>query len=145
MLAKYNVTVKYIPRAKNLVTDTFSRMVLILVALKIVKTLSIWESIQKDILDDNDFEKLQAELEVIYLLSKPVKNFEVNSTSVLVYKTTRVCMLKTCQITLLCEYHDVPMAGHPRINKLTATLKQQFYWLKMKQDVRNYVNSCLNC
>ncbi len=120
-------------------------MVLILVAPKLVKIPSIWESIWKDILDNSDFRKLQVELEMIHLLSKPVKNFEVNSASVLVYKTTRVCVLKTYKITLLWEYHNVPMASHPGIDKLTAALKQQFYWPKMKQDMRNYVNSCLNC
>ncbi len=44
-LAEYNVTVKYIPGVKNLVANALSRMVPILVAPKIVKILSIWESI----------------------------------------------------------------------------------------------------
>ncbi len=37
------------------------------------------------------------------------------------------------------EVHDVPMVGHFDERIMRVTLSKNFYWFKMKEDVKHYV------
>lgn len=46
---------------------------------------------------------------------------------------------------LLKECHDSPWAGHPGQRRSLALLERGFFWEKMREDVEEYVNTCIVC
>jgi transposase InsO family protein/uncharacterized protein YjiS (DUF1127 family) len=65
----------------------------------------------------------------------------------IIYKDNKVYIPAVNEIKskLMCEYHDVPLAGHVGIHKTLERLKRQWFWPKMKNDVEDYVRSCTAC
>jgi hypothetical protein len=49
------------------------------------------------------------------------------------------------RLRILNENHDSKVAGHCDQFKTIERLKQNFYWFKMDDDVRDYVRSCDTC
>ena len=41
------------------------------------------------------------------------------------------------------EAHDAPLAAHPNYHKMFATLKQTFFWPRMKKDTLEFTRRCL--
>jgi hypothetical protein len=46
---------------------------------------------------------------------------------------------------LLKECHDGPFASHSGAKCTTTFLKKSYYWLNLKDDVKEYVKACLIC
>ena len=46
---------------------------------------------------------------------------------------------------LVKEYHDSLWAGHPGIRHTFALLKSTYYWPRMRDEVKEYVRTCLVC
>ena len=46
---------------------------------------------------------------------------------------------------LLKECHDSPWAGHPGMRRSLALLERVFFWEKMREDVEEYVHTCIIC
>jgi hypothetical protein len=46
---------------------------------------------------------------------------------------------------VLKEMHNVPYVGHPRYQKTIAVVIIQYFWLRMKKKVGNYITRCLEC
>jgi hypothetical protein len=46
---------------------------------------------------------------------------------------------------LLHEYHDSPLNGHMGTQKLYEKLSRHWFWIKMKDDVEEYIKSCHSC
>jgi len=42
-------------------------------------------------------------------------------------------------------FHDAPHSGHLGIRKTLGRLTKRFYWIKMHEDIFNYVRSCTKC
>lgn len=51
-------------------------------------------------------------------------------------------MLRT---EVIRDNHDSPLAGHGGVDKTFKRIAQDFYWVKMYQDIEEYVASCLSC
>lgn len=49
------------------------------------------------------------------------------------------------RIKVIQKNHDHPTAGHCGISKTLSRIKQQYYWPKMKADIKRYVNRCKTC
>jgi hypothetical protein len=49
------------------------------------------------------------------------------------------------RLRILNENHDSKVAGHFGQFKTTERMKQNFYWSKMDEEVRDYVRSCDTC
>uniref|UniRef100_A0A803P909 Uncharacterized protein n=1 Tax=Cannabis sativa TaxID=3483 RepID=A0A803P909_CANSA len=47
------------------------------------------------------------------------------------------------QAALIREFHDSPIGGHAGIQRTLLLLSANFFWVGMRQDVRNYVQACL--
>ena len=47
--------------------------------------------------------------------------------------------------TLLRECHDTLWARHPGWERTLALVKQGYYWPQMRDDVEEYVRTCLTC
>ena len=46
---------------------------------------------------------------------------------------------------LLCLSHEDHLAGHFGASKAVKRMAEHFFWPKMKEDVKQYVNSCMAC
>lgn len=46
---------------------------------------------------------------------------------------------------ILQEYHSSPIGGHAGVTRTLARLKAQFYWPRMQEDVKVYIQKCLIC
>jgi hypothetical protein len=46
---------------------------------------------------------------------------------------------------ILQEYHSSPIGGHAGVTRTMARLKTQFYWPKMQDHVKEFVQKCLIC
>jgi hypothetical protein len=49
------------------------------------------------------------------------------------------------KVVLLEEFHASPIGGHSGIEKTYGRLKENIYWEGMKQDVAQFVKTCLVC
>ncbi|KAJ0440472.1 putative nucleotidyltransferase, Ribonuclease H [Helianthus annuus] len=49
------------------------------------------------------------------------------------------------RLKLLQEAHDTPIGGHGGFLKTYKRLSSRYYWLKMKQDVKLFVQQCVIC
>ncbi len=45
----------------------------------------------------------------------------------------------------LKECHDGPLAGHGGATRTTTFLKKSYYWPNLKDDIEEYVKTCLKC
>jgi len=86
-------------------------------------------------------------LDKVRELSKrmPQEGFEVRDG--LLYKDDKIYIPRYRDIIrlILQEYHDNPLGGHFGIAKTTEAVKRTYYWEKMNQDVKAYVQSCDYC
>ena len=41
--------------------------------------------------------------------------------------------------------HDLPVYGHPGINKTTQLVERNYWWPRMKLDITDYVKGCAEC
>lgn len=46
---------------------------------------------------------------------------------------------------ILEKYHDNPEAGHPGREETYLSIRQRFFWVHMRLDIKNYVQSCAVC
>ena len=46
---------------------------------------------------------------------------------------------------VLKEMNDVPYVGYSSYQKTIETVRKQYYWLGMKNDVIEYIATCLEC
>ena len=56
-----------------------------------------------------------------------------------------LCVPETYIPTILHQYHDTLLAGHPGVSKLYETIRKKYYFPGMYTIVRQYVVSCLEC
>ena len=60
--------------------------------------------------------------------------------------TSPQLVVPQCQRGVMIEYaHDAPYAGHRDAKTTYETLKAVAYWSKMRRDVKEYVETCLQC
>jgi Integrase zinc binding domain len=46
---------------------------------------------------------------------------------------------------VLTQCHDHPLAGHPRIFNTLHLVRRDYWWLDIKQFVKNYIQGCATC
>jgi deoxyuridine 5'-triphosphate nucleotidohydrolase len=52
---------------------------------------------------------------------------------------------KDLRATIIQQYHDHRLAGHPGIYKTHETLTRDYWWPTVKKDVQEYVKGCATC
>jgi len=55
------------------------------------------------------------------------------------------CLPSSCRARALEECHDAPTSGHGGTYKTFHRVRQHYYWPKMNDDVKGYVQSCQVC
>jgi len=75
-----------------------------------------------------------------------IKPWKIGHSRLLLYKD-RVYILSDPAIRaeLLQRYHDDPLAGHFGVYKTAALLRRKYHWIKIEDDVQEYVSSCNLC
>jgi hypothetical protein len=58
---------------------------------------------------------------------------------------SHLCVPSSKCAKLIWEVHYSWVAGHFGVDKTVAVLQKHFYWLKLRQDVRKYIGSCIAC
>eukprot|EP00121_Abeoforma_whisleri_P001347 Awhi_evm3s1195 len=57
----------------------------------------------------------------------------------------RLVVPASLQTELLKSHHDSPDMGHYGINMTQYKLRQKYYWFRMDEDIKKYVQSCIKC
>jgi hypothetical protein len=74
------------------------------------------------------------------------EEFEVKKDGLLYYENRWVIPNDAAlKLRILSENHDSKVAGHFGQFKTTERMKQNFFWAKMDEEVRDYVRSCDTC
>ena len=47
--------------------------------------------------------------------------------------------------SIIREYHESVVGGHQGMTKLFKRIREDFYWLKMEQEITAFVRSCSSC
>ncbi|MBW0522608.1 hypothetical protein O181_062323 [Austropuccinia psidii MF-1] len=69
-----------------------------------------------------------------------------SSFQVLLFKGWVVVPNKpTIKLSILQNFHDSPLAGHPGQEKTLKLVKQDPHWSGMAQFIKDYVSSCQQC
>jgi hypothetical protein len=63
------------------------------------------------------------------------------------YKEGRVVATEdlTGKSKIIQAHHDPPVHGHPGINRTTQIVEHNYWWLQLRQDVKDYVQGCADC
>lgn len=46
---------------------------------------------------------------------------------------------------ILKEYHTSPIGGHAGVTRTIARISAQYYWVRLKEDVKEFIKSCTIC
>ena len=78
-------------------------------------------------------------------LDKKLKHFRLER-GIISFKQKRMLVPK-CKLRLafLKKCHDGPVAGHCGVNPTLTELVKNYYWPNLRDDVEQYVKSCVTC
>ena len=148
-----NLKINYRP-GKNLVADVLLRN-----PLPVADVLQVGTDNSTKTAPESDIAKLQlwlekgqlpADCKLAEYLKVEQSNFEIID-GVLCYchpmapNLVRIAVPSCTQSTLLKESHSGKFAGHFDGQKVYSTLREQYWWRGMRNDVRRNCRSCLVC
>ena len=139
MLACFNVDLIHKPGRDNVVPDALSRRQ----ELRIIFTgeSSLMRKIREGYQDDEESKKTLDTLR----LGKKLEHFRLER-GVVWFKQKRMLVPKgKLRLALLKECHDGPVAGHRGVKPTLAELVKNYYWPNLRDDVEQYVKSCVTC
>lgn len=101
----------------------------------------------------NDIRIAQQDDQVLVNLINQCKNEQTNGFCIkqnLLFKCNKdgkmLLMIPNSLKTKILElYHDHELGGHVAVGRLIKILSNRFYWLRMYQDIKEYVRSCMVC
>ena len=47
--------------------------------------------------------------------------------------------------TLIQNHHDLPVYGHPGINRTIRLVERYYWWPNMRKEITEYVQGCTDC
>ena len=149
-LGDYACEIRYHPGKANVVADALSRRVHLsnlevseLTALFANITLrsEIGSKILQAQEDDEELQDIKA-----HLTEPRNSKFAIDETSTLRYQG-RLCVPADVELRrlILDEAHKAKYSMHPGGTKMYEDMKQVYWWVNMKSDIAQYVQSCLVC
>ena len=152
-LSEYSYEVQHIRSKNNGISDCLSRLHHINVLLSSFELA----------LDHNDLKSLQSgdpelfaamnylasarrhfDVNLLGSLKRHRKQLSFSPDGLLLWKKLIVVPSQLCS-TVLHLSHDHPSSGHFGINRTWSRLSAHYFWPNAKQDVTNWVQSCLAC
>jgi hypothetical protein len=79
-------------------------------------------------------------------VKQKMKEYEIKEDVLLMHKN-RIYSPSSGELRnlVLKEMHNVPYVGHPGYQKTITIVRSQFFWLRMKKDVADYIAKCMEC
>ena len=149
-LGDYSCEIRYHPGKANVVADALSRRVH-LANLEISELTSLFANItlrseigSKILQAQEDDEELQ---DIKAHLTEPRNSkFAIDETGTLRYQG-RMCVPANVELRrlILDEAHKAKYSMHPGGTKMYEDMKKIYWWVNMKSDIAQYVQSCLVC
>jgi len=90
------------------------------------------------------FESLSTEARTVDEIDK-FKSFELKYE--VLYYNGKVYVLKfgKHKLNIVNNLHDISIANHQCFQETYMAIKRHYYWLGMKNDVKEYIDRCLKC
>ena len=63
----------------------------------------------------------------------------------LLYFKGQLCIPNELWKQILKEAHEAPLVAHLGYHKMLSSLKEQFFWPRMKKDILEFCKKCLVC
>lgn len=143
-LLGYSYEIVYKPGTQNRVADALSRLYEPPAHMMAI-TIPHWDFLEKlkdSFVSDSELQELLLKVQKDPALHP---KFKVHR-GLLFYKGRLFIPANSpMKQLLLDEFHSSPMGGHGGIHKTYGRLKENVYWQGLKQDVTEFVNSCLIC
>ena len=145
VLQEYNVYVDYITGRANVVADALSRRADHAVSVVYIQQNSDWLQALKE-----SYEKDKKTVQIIESIHNGTARDYAFDHGYLVRRTATKTQLYipdtgTLRQDLLEEHHDTLLGGHFGAAKTATALLRHYYWPNAHADVREYVDSCLEC
>ncbi|KAK9057995.1 hypothetical protein SSX86_022835 [Deinandra increscens subsp. villosa] len=142
-LMPYDFSIVHKAGKENKGADALSRRphsgeLLTLVIPFCVEVADIKAGLQTDLFTSNLIKKLQKD-------PSSVPNFSLVDQFLFHYGRIVIPEMHDLRLKLLQEAHDTPIGGHGGFLKTYKRLSSRYYWPKMKQDVREFVQQCVIC
>src|SRR3954469_17860946 len=137
---------------KNVVADAISRRPDLQVSA--VSTLlppaELEDQIRQQLPQDPDFGPILSTLQGTPVTpsvpSSLLKHYSLSAHKLLMYDLDHLCIPRgPLRAQILHDHHDVPIAGHPGIERTFESLHRICYWPRLNNDVHHYVKSCDSC
>ena len=127
------LTLKHIPGKHNEDADALSRMVNTLEDTHAIN----FQDLAKQQKDDNKLIEVREKLPNLFIQESGILYFSDSPTS------KRLCLPQTEVQTVLKNLHDDN--GNIGINRTIELVRERFYWPKLRQNVKNWINKCHQC
>ncbi len=139
-LQEFSFEIKFRPGKENQAADALSRRVVALAISLVNSTLP--EEVQQIISDDEFFGPLILEVQRQSNL-KHLEDYTFKEG--LLFFKKRLCVPGPLRAQILKEAHEPPLATHPGYQKMFSSLKENFFWPRMKKDTLEFTKQCLVC
>ncbi|XP_044718753.1 reverse transcriptase (RNA-dependent DNA polymerase) domain-containing protein [Hirsutella rhossiliensis] len=144
-LAQFDIRFLYRPGRLNVVADALSRKTAELPTVKTPEDQGIQQTPDQDRpeLDPNSVPK-GAELVSLIRQENLLQDLGTHGTHLIVPAQTsdKQTFLQTA---LIREAHEPQIFAHAGQNKVIKLLQRDFYWPRMKEDIRRYIRNCHDC
>ena len=148
-LQQFDIEIEYKPGKLNVVADALSRR------QDLQNGSAIVEGMNLEVVGEMS-EELKTKVKKGYEEDQHCRAILTNSrefhnhftiTNGLIFCNRRLYVpdKKELKMELLQEAHDVPIAGHMGIARTVDLLTRNYYWPKLHEEVKKYVESCLSC
>ena len=80
------------------------------------------------------------------ILEKKYEGYKLEEDGLLTYKG-KIYILNVASLrrVVMDEIHQAPYYGHPGYQKIIATARKQYFCLRMKKDMAEYISRCMKC
>lgn len=140
-LVESDFRLEYQPGRVNVVVDALSRKAELAPVVASMLRSDFIEQIKEGMQQD----KLVKDLLKLAKEGKTRRFWEKEGTLLTLGNWLFVPMWENLQKEILKECHDSLWAGHSGINRTFALVQDKYYWPKMQNDVKAYVQTCLVC
>ncbi|PNX87089.1 hypothetical protein L195_g043174, partial [Trifolium pratense] len=135
----FDFQIEYKPGKENIPADALSRMYML-----------TWSEPKNQFIQEL-YNVLQSDLEMLHIMKacqqqeEDYKLFTIRD-GLLLWKDKLVIPNNQELINkVLAEFHTSHIGGHAGVSRTLACIQAQFYWKKMREDIKTYVQQCIIC
>ena len=145
-LSKFDFEVKHIKGKENRVADALSRRIHEVYEITMSQPeTDMMSRIKEASIHDAKYENLLNRLLKDEVNLNGTK-FKVDRKGLIWFKRRiYIPNVGDLKLFVLNEMHKPPYAGHPGYQKMITTLRNQFFWPKLKAVLVDYLSKCLEC